>query len=67
MVKIADGFYQKSCRHGGGGCQKSRKIADVVYGWSLAWLAFQIVRASTKSLSHARVIDILGYIILRGS
>ena len=25
----------KNCRHGGGGCQKSGKIADVVYGWSL--------------------------------
>ena len=22
------------CRHGGGGCQKSGKIVDVVYGWS---------------------------------
>ena len=25
----------KSCRHGGGGCQKSEKNADVVYGWFL--------------------------------
>ena len=25
----------KICRLGGGGCQKSGKIADVVYGWSL--------------------------------
>ena len=25
----------KSCWHGGGGCQKSGKIADVVYAWSL--------------------------------
>ena len=23
---------QKNCQHGGGGCQKSEKIADVVYG-----------------------------------
>ena len=25
----------KNCRHGGGGCQKSGKMADVVYGWPL--------------------------------
>ena len=25
----------KNCQHGGGGCQNSWKIADVVYGWSL--------------------------------
>ena len=24
----------KNCQHGGGGCQKSGKIADIVYGWS---------------------------------
>ena len=27
----------KNCRHGGGRCQKSRKIAYVVYGWSLTY------------------------------
>ena len=25
----------KNCRHEEGGCQKSGKIADIVYGWSL--------------------------------
>ena len=25
----------KYCQYGGGGCQKFRKIADVVYEWSL--------------------------------
>ena len=25
----------KICQYEGGGCQKSGKIADVVYGWSL--------------------------------
>ena len=25
----------KNFQHGGGGCQKSGKIVDVVYGWSL--------------------------------
>ena len=27
----------KNSRYGGGGCLKFRKIADVVYGWSLNW------------------------------
>ena len=27
------------CVYGGGGCQKFRNIADVVYGWSLFSLA----------------------------
>ena len=25
----------KNCQHGGGGCQKFGKNADVIYGWSL--------------------------------
>ena len=31
LVKIV----LKNCRHEGGRCQQSGKIADVVYGWSL--------------------------------
>ena len=27
----------KNCHHGEGGCLKSEKIADVVYGWSPRW------------------------------
>ena len=34
----------KNCQHGRGGCQKSGKIADVVYGWSLtkSFLIYQL-------------------------
>ena len=33
--KLTTDSTKKNCRHGGGGCQKFGKIADVVCGWSL--------------------------------
>ena len=35
----------KICQNGGGGCQKSGKIADVVYGWPLMYMGVIFIAA----------------------
>ena len=47
----------KKCRLGGGGCQKSGKIADVVYGWFLCmamygWYPNLKLRNYWQNVSH---------------
>ena len=42
----------KNCQHGGRGCQRSGKIADFVYGWSLSYtnkLYFKMIAIKWKT------------------
>ena len=50
-------FWSTYCGHGGGVCQKSGEIADVVYGWSLCmamygWYPNLKLRNYWQNVSH---------------
>ena len=53
LVKIVDRYYLKNCQYGGGICQKSGKIANVVYGWSLTHNYFQMLLPKGKPTQDA--------------
>ena len=43
----------KTCRYGGRGCRKFRKIADVVYEWSLGYYTLFLYRIGQEE--HGRL------------